>query len=361
MIPIYKPYFTDKSLSYAHEALQSGWVSSLGKYKNLCEEKLKEMFGYKYVLLTNNGTSATYLVAKCLQYKYPSVEYITVPNNVYVASYNAFLYDKEFELLCSTTDIKTWNIKVPFSRDLAVVLIVHNLGNIINVPKLKRQNPDTIFIEDNCEGIGGKYEGFYSGTQSLCSSLSFFSNKNITAGEGGAFCTEDEDLYNYANLIHGQGQSNKRYIHNVLGNNFRMTNIQAAILYGQLELFKEITDRKESIFDYYRKELSTIEKVKVQEIEEGTTHSNWMFGVRIRGNKNYEEVNKYFNSKGIETRPMFYPIWYHEHLKNIERVYDSVPELLSKECFMLPSYPELKKLDQNHIIETIKKYSKGLK
>jgi perosamine synthetase len=359
MIPIYKPYLPKKSLSYAHEAIDSGWISSLGKYKILCEEKLKEKFGYKYVLLVNNGTSANYLIAKSLKYKYPNINRIIVPNSCYVAAYNVFLHDKDFELYCLDIDIDNWNIKINQPSENDAVLIVHNLGNIFNIPKLKREI-NNIIIEDNCEGIGGTHEGTFSGTQSLCSSLSFFANKNITCGEGGAFCTNDEELYIYSNLLHGQGQSEKRYIHNILGNNFRMTNIQAALLYGQLEIFDEVVERKEKLFNYYRKELSNLENIKIQQIEENCFHSNWMFGVRVIGNKSYENVEKYFNNEGIEIRPFFYPISFHNHLKNIEIETEINSKILSRECFMIPSYPELKKKEQKYIIETIKKYNEGI-
>jgi len=362
-IPIYQPYLPKKSLKYAHDAIDSGWISSLGKYKNLCEEKLKEMFGYKYLLLVNSGTTAIHLVAKCLKYKYPHIERVIVPNNIYCAGWNAFLYDKEFKLFCSTIDEKTWNIDLKHVKlkPTDAILIVHNLGNIYNIPKLKREtNNEITIVEDNCEGLGGVHERTYSGTESLCSSISFFSNKNITSGEGGAFCTGDEDVYNYANLIHGQGQSSKRYVHNVLGNNFRMTNIQAALLLGQLEMFDEIMEMKRNIFYNYRKELSQIENIRIQFTDFNCLPSNWMMGLRIIGNKNYEEIEKYFNSNGIETRPMFYPMCYHEHLKNIDREDDPLSVILSEECFMVPSYPELKKSDQKYIIYKIKNYCKGV-
>jgi len=361
-IPIYQPYLPKKSLKYAHEAIDSGWISSLGKYKNLCEEKLKEMFGYKYLLLVNNGTAAIHLVSKCLKYRYPHIERVIVPNNIYCAGWNAFLYDKDFKLFCSKIDIDTWNIKLESVRQCDAILIVHNLGNIFNVPKLKREI-NNVIVEDNCEGLGGKYEGFYSGTKSICSSLSFFANKNITCGEGGAFCTEDEELYDYANLVHGQGQSKKRYIHSILGYNFRMTNIQAALLLGQLEIFDEIMKRKQEIFNYYREELLKVEEVKIQKIEDNTSPSNWMFGIRIPGEDGYTEIEKYFNDKGIETRPLFYPIDYHAHLWSNSFVdidkNDRLPSILSDECFMIPSYPELTKNDQKYIIETIKNYCRG--
>jgi perosamine synthetase len=130
----------------------------------------------------------------------------------------------------------------------SAVCIVHNLGNIINVPRLKKIRPDLIFIEDNCEGLFGKYEDKYSGTVSLCSAVSFYGNKTITTGEGGAFFTDDIDLFNYINNIYSHGMSLKRYIHCNLGTNFRMTNIQAGFLYDQLQDINHILELKNNLF-----------------------------------------------------------------------------------------------------------------
>ena len=364
MIPIYKPYLPPESLKYAYEAIDSGWISSLGKYKKLCEELLKEKFGYKYVILVNNGTSATHLVAKVLQFKHPKIEHLYVPNSVYVAAWNAFLFDKnKWKFRCLDVDEETWNQKdkEEYQKNSAL-LVVHNLGNIYNVPKIKRQFPDLPIVEDNCEGISGKYEGKYSGIESLCSSLSFFANKTITCGEGGAFCTNDQESYEYANLIHGQGQSSIKYIHSLMGNNFRMTNIQAGLLYGQFEIYDKIIDMKKNVFELYREELKNIENISIQKVDENCDHSNWMFCVRVIGNKSYFDIDKFFIKNDIETRPFFYPINYHPYM-NDDIIYESNnynAKMLSKECFMIPSYPELTIKDQRKIIETIKKYSEGV-
>ena len=134
---------------------------------------------------------------------------------------------------------KTIKIK-PLIDDNTAILVVHNIGNIINVPKLKLEFPNTVILEDNCEGFLGKYDNKYTGTESFASSISFFGNKTITSGEGGAFITNDDDVFEYINKIKSQGQSNEKFIHDVLGYNYRMTNIQAAILYGQLDSLSEI-------------------------------------------------------------------------------------------------------------------------
>lgn len=365
MIPIYKPYLKKEHLSFAHEALDSGWVSSHGKYISLVEDSLKELLKVKYVLPLNNGTSATHLIAKILKYK-TNLKKIIVPNNVYVAAWNSFIFDKEYELITIDADIDTWNISLK-ELDIAIkkhpdaaVLIVHNIGNVINVPKLKNKYPNTIFVEDNCEGFLGKYDNKYSGTESLASSISFFGNKNITSGEGGAVITNDEDSYLFARCIQGQGQSEKRFIHHNLGYNYRMTNIQAAILFGQLKALPEILDKKKNIFNYYRSKIKDIENVVAQQSKTKTTHSNWMFGVRLINNLSYENAEIFFKKNGIEIRPMFYSISDHNHLNNNPNIKinsEINSRLLNKECFILPSYPDLTFKEIDYIIDRLKEYS----
>jgi perosamine synthetase len=372
MIPIYKPYIPESSLKYAYDALSSGWISSRGRYVDAATEKMQELLGVKYVLLLNNGTSACHLMAKSLSKKLNSnkKKKILVPDNVYVAAWNAFLFDKEYKLITIKTDIDTWNID---SNDLnkkitkhpdAAVLIVHNMGNVINVPELQIKYPNTIFVEDACEALLGKYENSYTGTKSFCSSMSFFANKTLTAGESGMIMTNDEDTYLYTKCIHAQGQSKKRFIHNELGMNYRITNVQAALLMGQLEIADKIIEMKNNIFTKYRAAFKDREDVFIQQESINTKHANWMFGLRILDNENFDMANNFFSSRDIEIRPMFYAINEHEYLKHNKNVIIGNcknAELLNKQAIVLPSFPELKTDEQKHIIDTTNHYIKNVK
>jgi perosamine synthetase len=365
MIQIYKPYISKRTKEFVNDAVESSWISSSGRYKHLSCEFLKDKLNVRNVLLTSNGTTATHLVAKSLLYKHPDIDTILVPNNVYVAAWNSFVYDRKLNLVPVKADLDTWNYdlkdlakKIHSTKQRIAVLVVPNLGNIINLPKLMRQYPDVVFLEDNCEGLFGTYEGTYSGTASLASSLSFYGNKTITSGEGGAVLTNNDDLYMYLEKIHGQGQSEKqRYVHDVLGYNYRMTNVAAAILYGQLLDSQEIIEKKEELFDFYLNNIKNIDGIEVQKIEDDTTHSKWMMGVKT--NLEYEKVKDFLTINGIETRPMFYPMSVHKHLKRF-----SIPEeekeaiLLNRNCFMIPSHPEVSKEDRQHIIQTLQKLTK---
>ena len=360
MLPIYQPYLPQECLKYAHDALDSTWISSQGVYIDKAKDLLKETLGSKYVILINNGTCATHMLALGLKFKYPHVKKILVPNNVYVAAWNSFLFSDGFELIPVDANLDTWNMDIAkigkHGADTAL-LVVHNLGNIVNVPQIKKVYPELLIVEDNCEGIFGKHEGSYSGTKSLMSSFSFFGNKTITSGEGGAVFTQDEDLFEYLNSVRGQGQSSVRYIHDKLGYNYRMTNVQAALLYGQLLIYDEIRERKAEVFAMYRKELESVDEIAFQSEEKGTEHAQWMFGLRF---KNFDMTTKrmlelFLFENNIETRPMFYPINTHQHLKDIKGE-TKVALQLNHQCLLLPSFPELTRSQVLTVCRKIKEF-----
>ncbi|AYV84298.1 MAG: hypothetical protein Hyperionvirus21_32 [Hyperionvirus sp.] len=363
-IQIYEPYLSKYKTS-AFDAINSGWIGYHGKYIGLATEKLKKVLDAKYVILTNNGTTATHCLFITLKYKYPNINKIYVPNNVYVAVWNSALmeYDEK-QLEVMKIDPETWNISTEkdyiMSLDTkSAVFIVHNIGNIINVPKLKLMRPDIIFIEDNCEGLFGRYETYYTGTSAtLCSSISFFDNE--TTATGGAVICSDEDIYEYLNKTCHQGATNKHNIEDVFGYNYRMTNIQAAFLYDQLCDISIILDMKKKIFKNYELLLQNIpnDQIQLQKVNEGVDRANWIFALRIVHNPSYEILEKHMNLHGVVIRPMFYPIHKHKHLQNIKTHNEScqLSIMLNRECIMLPSSPSLTDNEQMHIIDQIKSY-----
>ncbi len=359
MIPIYKPYI-GKYKSSALKAIDSEWISNYGIYTTLANTKLCEILGNKYCVLMCNGTAATHCLFLAIRYKYPYIKKIYVPNNVFVSPWNCALMEySSIEVM--NMDSSTLNIDVSeeciktLEKDTAV-LIVHNLGNIVNVPRLKRIRPDLIFVEDNCEGLFGKYEGQYSGTASLCSSVSFYSNKVITTGEGGAFLTNDLDVYKYILSVHSHGMTNERYVHNNLAFNYRMTNVASAFLYEQLNDIDHILEKKKNVFQVYDRlfrELVIQNKVEMVKSEKETEKSLWMYSICIAG-LDYKKMERFMEEKHIQIRPCFYDIRVHDHLSHIVIEKDRVKE--SGDCVMIPSYPELIEDEQQYIVSCIKEY-----
>lgn len=375
-IPIYEPYII-KYKQLALEAIDSGWISSHGKYVPLATEKLRSLLGAKHVILLNNGTSATHALFLALRFKYPHIKTVYIPNNVYVAAWNCALMGGYSNLKVLKMNPETWNMNTEekYIQSLdknSAVLIVHNIGAIINVPRLKRIRPDLVFLEDNCEGLFGKYRSespesttWYTGTfpGTLCASLSFFGNKTMTCGEGGAIIVNDTETYQYLIRACNQGNTNERYIHDVLGYNYRITNIQAAFLYDQLKEvesapthreIEHVLTMKERIFRYYYDSLSSCDGIKLQAVEKDTIHAHWLFAVRVVG-VSFKKISAHLSSKGIDSRPMFYPIETHSHLKHLFTVPTEIPY---EEIVMLPSYPTLNSRVQDHIIDTLKELTK---
>jgi perosamine synthetase len=363
MISIYKPYL-GKYKKTAIDAINSEWISNHGIYVNLASEKICNLFNIRHCILMNNGTSATQCLLLALKFKYPNINKLYIPNNVFISPINCALniYSKEqievMKINPSTLNIDTSEEYINSLEKNSGVLIVHNLGNIINVPRLKDLRPDLIFVEDNCEGIFGKYKDNFSGTESLCSALSFYGNKTITTGEGGAFLTNDTNVFKYISKIYSHGMSSIKYIHDTIGYNFRMTNVAAGFLYEQLCDIKHILELKYKIFDNYKKIISKYEclndKIIPIEKEENTEISRWMYCMIIKNN-DYETFEKFMNENGISIRPLFYDLRNHKHLHDLNFNYNEVK--IFNNGFMLPSYPGLSYKEQKYIVLKIVEFN----
>jgi perosamine synthetase len=367
IIPIYKPYLSKYKTSPI-EAIHSEWISNHGKYIDLATNKFKEITNAKHVILMANGTVATHCLFISLRYKHPNITKIYVPNNVYVAVYNCALMEYTVDNLeILKINKHTWNMDddkeyLMSLEPNSAIVVVHNLGGIIDVDKIKQLRPDIVLIEDNCEGLFGKYNGKYTSTSDniLCSSVSFYGNKTITTGEGGAFITNDDDIYTYIKRVFSQGMSSKRFIHDIHAYNYRMTNVQAAFLYEQLNDIKFILDLKKEIFDNYTKLLQNEimnNKIYIQTVDSNCERANWMFAVYLTNNCNHiDEVNQYFIDNGIEIRPFFYPYDSHNYLKSImSQTNDyNISKDLNTNIILLPSYPELTLQQQEYIVSKIK-------
>lgn len=348
MIPVYVPSLPPESLRHAREALDSGWVSSLGRYTEAAERELARRLGVRHAILVANGTVAGHLMTRCIRRLHPEVRRFIVPNNVFVAAWNAILYEwPSSALVPLDARLSTWNadyLDDPALRDAdrgdTCFMVVHNLGNTVDVPAIRRRFPRALVCEDACESAFGSYGGRPAGSAGYMASMSFFSNKNISCGEGGAVLTDCDESAAAIRLMKGQGQGATRYLHEELGFNYRMTNVQAALLLGQLERWDSLMERKRSLFEGYRARLSGLPGLSFQESEPGTEPSRWMFGVRIAGLGCHEDAARIYRQAGIETRPMFFPIRRHGHLREVA-CEEQNAETLHCECVILPSWPDL--------------------
>ncbi len=371
-IPIYQPYLPPSfdNAKYASEAIKSAWISSVGKYTSLAAEKIAEITEAPHVLLCNSGSSAVHIAARILKQFYPSVSEITTGNATYVAALNGVITERDFKVKIHDVKKDTWNIdldKIDYTPQ--AFLSVSNIGNVVDPALIKARFPNAPIIEDACEIFTGKYRDgspVGSSKNSVCAAISFFANKQITAAEGGALLIQDKEVFEYAKVLCGQGISEKRYIHNELGFNYRMNNIVEGLLLAQIELLPQILELKSTIFNKYRKEIGEMEGVKVQTYEEGTTPADWMFGIQVDSDLaiNFEHADGFFKYRGIEIRPMFYPYSEHRFVRD-----SSLIEIMDQEdnaievnrcAIILPSFPELTEKQQDYILKVLREYLETL-
>jgi perosamine synthetase len=343
--PVYTPDIAPYTTSL-HTAIADGWISSQGEFLGKAKDEVSRLLGTPYVVLVNNGTSATHLLYTALKLKHPSIETLYVPDYVFVAVWNCALYEYSPEqLVVLPTDPVTLNPVLPetFKPNSALV-VVHNLGTVVNVPELQRKHPELVIVEDCCEAFLETYEGRPTGTAALCGAVSFFGNKVFTTGEGGLWYTNDKELFETIHRMCHHGMTSQRYVYDVLGYNYRMTNLQAALLYDQLRDSEAILARKRVVRDRYAALLPWC-----------ITTGLWMTVLRIPG-QSASALAESLRTYGIDTRPMFYPVQTHAHLREIPAT--STP-IAHDELMMLPSGPRLSAFDQALIATTLRTLVEG--
>lgn len=340
-IPIYKPWLTSVEKKHLSDAIDSEWVSSKGQYLQLFQEKLSEFINCKHVSLLNTGTAACHLALLCSGMG--EGDEVIVPACTFIAAVNSIKYCGATPILADI-DGDDWNIsldeiKKKVTPRTKAIFLVHMLGNPCRSEIYGWcKNNNILCVEDACESIGASLNNSKTGTLGNCGAFSFFGNKNVTTGEGGAITTNNTDLFKHVEYLKGQAQD-RTYIHSAIGYNYRMTNVQAALGYAQMIRINEILQEKDRVFSSYKNHLKdhiTSKKIIIQKQTDGSSPANWMFAVKSN-NKN--GIEKKLNENNIETRPLFYPV--NEMLPYKSNVIFKNSVDLNRNAIMLPSYPEL--------------------
>lgn len=308
-IPVANPTFSTKEANLVKKIIIDGWVSQ-GEYNLKFENKIKKFCNSKHALVTNNGTSAIHAILLALNIG-PGDEVI-VPSLTYISSVNAVMYVGAKPILCDvdpyTCNVSAKYIAPKINKKTKAIISVDLKGMPVDFDELIElsSKKNVYLISDSAESFGAKYKKQNVGNQCLFHTFSFFANKNITTGEGGAITVQDTKYYKIIKKIINQGQES-RYKHVLLGNNFRLTNIQSAIGYIQINRLKKILIEKNKYAKIYKK-LITSKKISFQKIPEYVSqHSYYNFTIFMKpAIKN--KLKKYLLSKKIETRESFPPV-----------------------------------------------------
>ena len=354
MIPLSKPWLTSLERKYAQEAVDSGWISSIGPFIEKFEAAFAQRIGVKYALTTNSGTAACHLSLGAMGFR-PGDE-IIVPSVTFVATANAVKYCN-CDVVLADIDPKTWNMDLASAERLigprtVAICIVHLYGNMCDMKATAdlcwRNN--LMLVEDACEALGGSFHDKQAGSLGKTAAFSFYGNKTISTGEGGMFVTDDAWLYAKAKMLRGQGQTD-RYYHPVIGHNYRMTNIEAAIGLAQIERFDEILTEKQRVFNLYKEKLRGIVGWPKQTPD--SKHSCWAVTVLVPQRQHLMEA---LHQQGVETRPVFHPLSDLPPYRDTKGA-DNCPNAKAFHAagITLPSYPELSNAEVSMICDIVTK------
>lgn len=358
-IPVAVPSLSGNEKQYVMDCLETTWISSNGKYITEFERMFAEFCGVKHAIATNNGTTAIHLALVALGVQ-PGDE-VLIPTVTYIATANAVRYCGATPVLVDvcreTMNIDPGEVEKKITSKTRGIIPVHLYGHPADMgPLLELAKKHSLFIvEDAAEAHGAEYNGVRVGSFGDCATFSFFGNKIVTTGEGGMVTTNDDALAERLRLFRGQGMDLKhRYWFQVVGYNYRMTNIQAAIGVAQMEHVETALAARKELAGWYEQALSALVEHIVLPVElPWGRHVYWMYTIFLRngGERERDQVMKMLDEAGIETRPVFYPMHIMPPYK--EEASYPVADLWAARGINLPTHQQLTQEDVQRIADTL--------
>jgi perosamine synthetase len=314
-IPVAAPVLAGREKEYVADCMESGWISSGGKYVERFEAAFAEFCGVRHAVACCNGTVALHAALAALGVG-PGDEVI-VPTLTFVATANAVTYCGARPVFVDS-EPATWNldpalVEAKVTPRTKGIVAVHLYGHPAEMDALREVagRRGLFLLEDAAEAHGALYKGRPAGSLGDAAAFSFYANKIIATGEGGMVTTDDDALAARVRLLRGQGMdSERRYWFPVIGYNYRMMNLPAAIGLAQLERADWHTGRRREVAAAYQSLLRGVSRLRWQGESEWARHAYWMFTV-VLGHETpagRDALMARLHERGVETRPVFYPV-----------------------------------------------------
>lgn len=374
-IPLVQPIFNGNELEYLTDCILNGWVSSQGAYVGRFEQEFSAYVGSSQALAVSNGTVALHLALVTLgigagdEVILPDLTFASPANTVLYVGAKPVLVDVDRETMVMTTK----SVINAISDKTRAIILVHLYGQPVNMTEILSicRDKNIYVIEDCAEALGTLYKGKHVGLFGDAATFSFFGNKTITTGEGGMLLFRDESLLKHAAVLRDHGMSkSRRYWHDFVGFNYRLTNLQAAVGVAQLERLPLFVAKKRWIAEEYRKHLKLSRDIFLPgDVGEGVVNSHWLYTISLSEKfANYRDlIINDLKVEGIEVRPTFYalhkmPIYGVEHARHVGGYSNST--YLEKCGISLPSSVGMTPEDIDYICQTLlsllSKYENGV-
>lgn len=363
-IPMAKPDLSGNEMKYVTNCIKTNWISSQGEYVERFEKNFSDYCDVTHGIATSNGTVSLHLALKALGIG--KGDEVIVPNFTFAATVNTILHSNAIPVPIDI-DKNSWNLDPEkiienINEKTKAIMPVHIYGQPCEIDRIVEIAEDNglFVIEDCAEAHGAEFSGKRVGSFGDISSFSFYGNKIITTGEGGICLTDNNDLKNKMEKLRDHGMSpNKRYWHEEIGYNYRMTNIQAAVGVAQLERIDSFLEKRNDIYDLYTKELKNIKGIETQYDFKNRKKVNWMYSILINENefgKSRDEVREILKQNKIDSRPFFYPInkmSLYDEFTNGKKYPNS--EIIGRKGISLPTFTQMKTQDVKRITKTLEK------
>lgn len=364
IIPVNTPLLSGNEEKYLLECLQTGWISSEGPFIKQFEEQFSTYIGRKEGIAVSNGSAALDIAVKALGLG--AGDEVIMPTFTIISPAQSIIYSGATPVLVDSDPV-TWNmdinqVEAKITSKTKAILVVHIYGLPVEMdPVLDLCNKHNLFlIEDAAEMHGQTYRDRKCGTFGDISIFSFYPNKHITTGEGGMILTDNPVLANkcrkYRNLAFEP--EGRRFVHEELGWNYRMTNLQAALGVAQLEKIDEHIAKKRKIGKFYLDRLNSLKGFQLPLPETGFAKNiYWVFGLLAATQDLCEKTVSSLAAVGIGTRPFFWcmheqPVFLQMGLFKNERY--PVAERLARCGFYLPSGLGLTEPDLEYVVSHAK-------
>lgn len=362
--PVFKPTITELEERYVCDALASGWVSSMGDYILRFENRFARFCDVEHCVSVSNGTTGLFLVLKALGIG-PGVEVI-VPDFSFIGTANVVEHvgatpvfvDVDPDTLC----MKPQDFEAAITERTRVVMPVHIYGHPAPMPEIVEiARAHRIFVLEDCaEAHGAAISGRSVGAWGDAGVFSFYGNKIFTMGEGGAIVLHSRELAERLKLLRDHAMSPvRRYWHEEVGYNFRLTNLQAALGVAQLERGREILDKKRNIFDWYARELAGVPEIRLNQKASWAEPVYWMVCLELKAADSWrrDRFMAHLKGRGVDTRPYFYPMSAMPMYKTADT---PICHMVSARGINLPSYFDLSEQDVVEICRAIRESLKCL-
>lgn len=365
-IPVFEPVFSGNEKKYLNECIDSCWLGANGPFVKKLEKDFAKYCNQKFGSAVANGSAALDVTFRALKdlYKWEDFSEIIVPSFNIISGAQSCIYNKLKPVFVDCND-HTWNIDTSkieeaVTKKTKAILVVHIYGLPSDMKPIIEiaQKYNLIIIEDAAQAHGQTYNGKKCGSFGQASTFSFFSNKHISCGEGGIILTSDEELLNKFNYYKNLCFTSDKFLHNDLGWNYRMSNLQAAVAYAQFENIDKVIAKKQWLGNIYQNLLKDI-PCHLPPVK--TTYSNnhyWVFGIVLNKDikLNAKEAMQKLRNDNIETRPFFFPLHKQPVFKDLgiqDNLKRPVSEFIYDKGFYIPIGLNLDETKLQYISEKI--------